>query len=79
MSTNIFSERAAGKTKEKYTFGKPSGNKYVFGVPNVMGAVSLHKPNQFKSASKEKTEPSQSVSDHLVEKAETEELATPRD
>lgn len=75
-SNNISSLCAAQKTEEKYAFGKPSGNKYVFGVPNVMVAASLHKPDQFKSASKEKTEPSQNASNHIVEKAETEELAT---
>lgn len=51
MSNNTSSERVIENTEQRYAFGKPMANKYVFGVTNTIGAPFVYNPEQSPSGS----------------------------
>lgn len=51
MSNSTSSERVIENTEQRYAFGKPMANKYVFGVTNTIGAPFVYTPEQSQSRS----------------------------
>ena len=78
MANDTLSERKFQDTEQRYAFGKPVSNKYVFGVTNTVGGPSVHDAEQFRTASNHNTEGSQNISNYNMKYSEIEDHATPQ-